>query len=343
MKAMSKNVGEFVAEDYRTAAVFQKYGIDFCCKGNKSLEEVCEDKHIPEQEILQDLSAIKAKANVQPVTYQSWPLGQLADHIERKHHNYVERAIPVLSQYIDKVCTVHGSRHPELFEIAAEFKASAGELIKHMKKEELVLFPHIRKLIKSADDKTKQNSGNVKSRIKEMLQEHDTEGERFKKIALLSNHYTPPSDACNTYRTAFRLLKEFEDDLHLHIHLENNILFPKAIELENRANSLHKQRNYETVSEAIADLIKRGYVTDFSVLVDKECLVCHKTDRELSPDDFEIDETYRFEGDSDPGDEMIVFAISSAKYDMKGYVVNAYGMYSDPSSSKIVNKLIQHL
>lgn len=103
------------------------------------------------------------------------------------------------------------------------------------------------------------------------------------------------------------------------------------------------RKNYETVSEAVNDLNRRGYTTDFSILTEKECLVCNKTATQLSPDEFEIDETYRFEGLTDPGDEMIVFAISSTKHHMKGVVVNAYGVYADSTTSKIVERLKKHL
>jgi len=346
MKTIEKNVGAFVAEDYRTAAVFQKYGIDFCCKGNKTINEVCNNKHILVEDLLNDLTAVKKQGDNQNIDYQSWSLDLLADYIEKKHHRYIEETTPVLKQYLDKLCKVHGRNHHELFEIAEQFNAAVGELATHMKKEELILFPYIRKMVKSkgADENTLQpNFGTIKNPIKMMLQEHDIEGGRFMKISSLSNSYSVPIDACNTYRTAYLLLKEFEDDLHLHIHLENNILFPKSIELEERISQKRTKRSYETVSEAVTDLTKRGYTTDFPVLVEKECLVCNKTAKELSPDEFEIDETYRFEGSSDPGDEIIIFAISSKKYNMKGIVVNGYGVYSNSESSKIVSRLAQHL
>ena len=237
MEKRHKNVGAFVAEDYRTAAVFKKYGIDFCCKGNKTINEVCNNKHIPIEDLLNDLTAVKKRDDNQNIDYPSWPLDLLADYIEKKHHRYIEETTPVLKQYLDKLCKVHGRNHPELFEIAEQFNTAAGELATHMKKEELILFPYIRKMIKSKaenENTVKSNFGTIKNPIKMMLQDHDIEGERFMKVSSLSNRYSAPDDACNTYRTAYLLLKEFEDDLHLHIHLENNILFPKSIELEER-------------------------------------------------------------------------------------------------------------
>lgn len=163
----------------------------------------------------------------------------LADYIEKKHHRYVEEKSLEIKPYLDKICQVHGSRHPELYEINELFTASVGELAKHMKKEELVLFPFVRKMVKARQNGSSVDAphfGTIQNPIQTMMAEHDNEGERFRKIESLSKDYTPPEDACNTYRVTLSLLKEFEDDLHLHIHLENNILFPKAAEMEKALN-----------------------------------------------------------------------------------------------------------
>lgn len=136
---------------------------------------------------------------------------------------------------MDKLCKFHGNHNPELFEIKEQFNALAGELAVHMKKEELILFPYIRKMVVSKNNHEEMwhpGFGTVQNPIQTMMHEHDIEGERFGKISELSSNYNPPSHVCNTYKVTYSLLKEFEDDLHLHIHLENNILFPKAIELE---------------------------------------------------------------------------------------------------------------
>lgn len=231
----TKSVGEFVAADYRTAAVFQKYGIDFCCKGGKTIEEVSESKKIQADVLLADLDVIAKQTDNGQSDFKSWPLDLLADYIEKKHHRYVEQTTPVIKQYLDKLCNVHGDRHPELFEINEEFNISAGELAAHMKKEELIIFPFIRKMVAAKNnhiDAGKPGFGTIQNPIQMMMDEHTVEGERFRKIASISDNYNPPADGCTTYRVAFASLKEFENDLHLHIHLENNILFPKAIELE---------------------------------------------------------------------------------------------------------------
>lgn len=241
MNITSNNeVGEVVTLDYRTAAVFKSYGIDFCCKGNRSIAEVCENRKIEEKVLMDNLNSVLKKQENSAIDYQSWPLDLLADYVEKKHHRYVEQQSVVLKQYLNKLCKVHGSEHPELFEITEHFVASAGELAMHMKKEELVLFPFIKKMVKAEmamENLESPHFGSVKNPVEMMMHEHDAEGERFRKIEALSSGYTPPADACNTYRVTYALLQEFEQDLHLHIHLENNILFPKAIALEKKLSA----------------------------------------------------------------------------------------------------------
>ncbi|HAH58884.1 MAG: iron-sulfur cluster repair di-iron protein [Lentimicrobium sp.] len=233
-------IGELVAQDYRASSVFKKYGIDFCCQGNTTIGEACAKKDINPEAVLNDLEAAAQNANGGGTAdYKSWPLDLLADYIEKKHHRYVEEKSLEIKPYLDKICQVHGGRHPELFEINELFTASVGELAKHMKKEELVLFPFIRKMVNARQKGTSVEAphfGTVQNPIQTMMAEHDNEGERFRKIEALSKGYAPPEDACNTYRVTLSLLKEFEDDLHLHIHLENNILFPKAAEMEKALN-----------------------------------------------------------------------------------------------------------
>ena len=234
-----KKVGEAVAKDFRLASIFEKYGIDFCCGGGQTISEVCKRKNIDPESLLRSINEmISSKANKE-IDYYSWPIDLLADYIEKKHHRYVREQMPVIKKFMDKLCRVHGERHPELFKINELFSASVEELTKHMVKEELVLFPFIRKMVTTYNGKVveTQEFRSVKNPINVMIDEHDAEGERFRKIEELTNNYTPPDDACNTYKAAFALLKEFESDLHLHIHLENNILFPKTIKFQENVNS----------------------------------------------------------------------------------------------------------
>jgi regulator of cell morphogenesis and NO signaling len=228
-------IGELVAQDYRTASVFKKYGIDFCCQGNRTIQDACDKKNIDSNIVVNDLERVIKEQSNDATDYKSWPLELLADHIEKRHHRYVEHKILEIQPYLNKICRVHGERHPELFEILQHFNASAGELTAHMKKEEFILFPFVRKMAKAKQDGLKVTAphfGTVENPVHMMMDEHTAEGDRFSKIEALSNNYTAPQDGCSTYRVTYALLKEFEQDLHLHIHLENNILFPKAIALE---------------------------------------------------------------------------------------------------------------
>ena len=228
-------IGDFVAKDYRTAAIFSKYGIDFCCKGQRTIDEVCKKQNINEPNLLEELNAVLATKNDSGIDFSSCPLDLLIDYIKKTHHRYVEEKTQVIIPFLDKLCSVHGSNHPELFEINTLFKESAQELASHMKKEELILFPFVKEMInatKSHGSIGKPFFGTVKNPIAAMMDEHDNEGERYRTISTLTNNYVTPEDACNTYKVTYSMLEEFEQDLHKHIHLESNILFPKAKALE---------------------------------------------------------------------------------------------------------------
>ncbi len=233
-----KKVGGIVATNFRTAQVFTKYGIDFCCKGGISVTEACEKNGVSLEKLLGDLEhTLESNGSTD---YRNFGLSQLIDHIVSQHHHYVENTIPPLKAYLTKLSMVHGDRHPELHDIKEEFFAAADALTMHMKKEELVLFPYVKAMEEA--DKNKYNLsqphfGHIDNPIAMMEHEHDAEGERFRKISVMSNGYQAPRDGCQTYRVAFAMLQEFEGDLHTHIHLENNILFPKAKTLFEKLNA----------------------------------------------------------------------------------------------------------
>ena len=236
-KNSQKEIGQYVADDFRTAAIFSNYKIDFCCNGNRTVAEACDKNGIDSNVLLDELNDILNSKTDETIDYKSWPIDLLAEYIEKKHHRYVEEKIPVLRQFLDKLCRVHGERHPELLKISELFTASVGELASHMKKEELILFPFVKRMVKAKLGNEAIQSpqfGTVENPIAMMMEEHDNEGQRFRDIAELTDNYTPPADACNTYKVTYAMLDEFEKDLHLHIHLENNILFPKAIKLEQQ-------------------------------------------------------------------------------------------------------------
>jgi regulator of cell morphogenesis and NO signaling len=229
-----QTLGEIVASDIRAAAVFEKAGFDFCCDGRLTIEKACEQTGLPLNEITAALKQLDGDREP-GVTYDSWSLDVLADYIEKKHHKYVSEQIPILRAFLHKITAVHGNNHPELYEINKLFNACAEELTGHMLKEERILFPFIRKLEQARrieKPKPEIPFGTVENPISMMMHDHEVEGDRFRKIREQSGQYIVPSDGCNTYKAAFAGLKNFENDLHIHIHLENNILFPKAVELE---------------------------------------------------------------------------------------------------------------
>lgn len=232
----NKTVAEVVTENIKASNVFKKHGIDFCCGGGISLEKACA-KHKVDYAILEkELVAVDEVPN-RTYDYNSWELDFLLDHIVNIHHTYVEQSLPIISQYSEKVANVHGQHHDEVIEINRLFQEAAGDLAAHLKKEELVLFPFIKQLHKAdkeGTDLSTANFGTVNNPINVMENEHETVGDIFKTIAKLTNNYTPPEEACNTFRALYASLEEFEQDLHQHIHLENNILHPKALALEKK-------------------------------------------------------------------------------------------------------------
>lgn len=231
-------IGDLVSKDYKTASVFKTYGIDFCCNGNRSIESACATDNINAEKLLADLNNLAQNSSKAMNDYDSWPLDLLADYIEKRHHRYVEEKITEIKPYLEKITRVHGDRHPELARVLELFNESVGNLTQHMKKEELMLFPFVRKMVDAKHKNTpldrKPSFGTVENPVDAMMHEHTREGEIYREISDLTNGYETPADGCNTYRVTLNLLKEFEEDLHLHIHLENNILFPKAISLEKQ-------------------------------------------------------------------------------------------------------------
>lgn len=230
-----ESIGELVAKDFRKAQVFKKYGIDFCCGGKKSLSKACEEKGLNPEVVKRELNAIPESNTVQDTDFQSWDLSFLADYIVNIHHAYVREAIPALYEYTTKIARVHGANHPELIQVAKHFTNVANELESHMPKEERVLFPFIKQLNearKKGEKLDKPAFGSIQQPINMMEMEHEAAGGELEAIREITNNFTLPEDACGTYRVAFSKLQEFETDLQRHIHLENNILFPKALALE---------------------------------------------------------------------------------------------------------------
>jgi len=228
---MDKTVGEFVAEDYRTAAVFEKHGVDFCCGGKVSLSQACRDKGIELDKILADIKAARETPLDENHHYSAWELSFLADYIINIHHSYLWKNLPQLVSYTAKVARVHGANHPEVIEIASIFERLATDMDSHLREEEEVLFPAVRNVEETQKTGTAPDAKDMETirvSLEKLIREHNEAGEAIHAIRHLSNDYALPSDACNTYMVAYQKLGEFEEDLHKHVHLENNILFPKA-------------------------------------------------------------------------------------------------------------------
>ena len=230
-------IEEVVKFNFKTAPLFQANNIDYCCNGNKAISVACKEAGIDSNLLIQQIDKVITQNDPDAATLNNLELGELINYIVKRHHAYVNKSIPVLKKNLEKVCQVHGEHHPELLEINALFIGSAGDLTKHMMKEEIMLFPFIERLETSKKTNSpmpKSPFGSVSNPILMMVADHQSEGERFKEIARLSDYYQPPDDACTTFEVTYKLLKDFEDDFNRHIHLENNILFPKAIDLENQ-------------------------------------------------------------------------------------------------------------
>ncbi len=237
---LETTVGSIVAQDYRTSTVFTSHGIDFCCKGGQSLAEACARRGLDLATVEEELRRAMGTAAPSTDDPATWTLTALIEHIERVHHRYVAERMPVLAQYVDKLARVHGERHPELLDLSAEFHACIAALTAHMKKEELVLFPYVAQLEKAHGHGVpppRPHFGTVANPIRMMEHEHVGEGERFERIKAITQGYTVPPDGCATWSVTMDLLREFEADLHRHIHLENNILFPRALAMEAQLNA----------------------------------------------------------------------------------------------------------
>lgn len=235
-----ESLGEIAAKDLRKAQIFKKYGLDFCCGGKKTVKQACAEKGLDVTKVEQELQQADKMPATRPVPYDEWNLDFLADYIVNTHHSYVKKTLPELRGYAAKVARVHGARHPELLAIQQLVENVNAELSEHLVKEEQVLFPFIKQLVAAVDKGEKMPAshfGSIENPISMMESEHETAGRDLEQIRKLSNNFAIPDDACASYSLLYRMLEEFEDDLHIHVHLENNILFPKALKLEKNYQS----------------------------------------------------------------------------------------------------------
>lgn len=220
-------VREIVLAFPQAAAVFESLGIDYCCGGKHTLDEACRQAGVAVSTIRTKLQQSASPTEVGDGQWATADLSKLAEHIVQKHHSFVRRESSRLTDLLQKVQAVHGTSHPELNQIEKRFGELASELAQHMLKEERVLFP----LIAELESGGQVASCGVEFPIRRMISEHDGAGELLAAIRSLSARFQPPADACLSFRALYQGLEEFERDLHRHIHLENNILFPRALAL----------------------------------------------------------------------------------------------------------------
>jgi regulator of cell morphogenesis and NO signaling len=225
-------LGDIVSRDFRAGAILDRYGLDHCCGGARSLAEGCSQRGISIVEVLSELEALDHGSRER---IEDNPAA-LVDYIVSRHHAYVRTSLPAIQAHLTKVVAAHGANHPELGVIDATFSTVATELSQHMMKEEQMLFPYIRALaeaVRGGGPPPPDMFGTVQNPIRMMENEHQEAGDGLAAIRDLSGGYEPPDDACGTYRLVFEELNAFERDLQTHVHLEDNVLFPKAVELES--------------------------------------------------------------------------------------------------------------
>ena len=233
----ARTVRELVLEIPESTRIFEKLGIDYCCGGDRSLEEACAASNLSVDEVLDSLELAEqtARAKQKDRHWQTEALADLVVYINGTHHKYTREEISRLGPLFDKVVSVHSKNHPELQHLRATFRGLAQELTMHMIKEEAVLFPYIVRIEEAVIQREPvlpRPFGTVRNPVAMMMHDHDSAGEALRAMRQASAGYMPPADACVSYQTLYKALADFEKDLHQHIHLENNILFPRAIEME---------------------------------------------------------------------------------------------------------------
>jgi regulator of cell morphogenesis and NO signaling len=227
-------VGDIAAANPAAKKVLEEAGVDYCCGGAKSLNEACMQTEVSAEEILRRLQENRHEVAPQEANWAGAPLADLTKHIVQKHHKYVRGAVPRISALLAKVKAKHGERHPELVAIEKQFLGLGQEMYAHMQKEEQILFPYIEKLERATEGQQLEPPffRTVRNPVHRMMEEHDSAGRALQGIHGLSTGYQTPAEACESYREVYRSLEEFEANMHAHVHLENNILFPRAVELE---------------------------------------------------------------------------------------------------------------
>lgn len=227
-----KTIREIALENPATIRVFERFGIDYCCGGRKPLEQACSELQLSVDQVKEKLAECVNGGSDQSAEWGTESLSRLIQHIVRKHHAYCRQEVPRLKALAEKVKSRHGATHPELDEIASLFERLGNDLLVHMLKEEQVLFPYIAGVEHaraSGQEPSRPFFGHVSFPVEAMVNDHEEAGEILRRLRALSSNYTPPMGACPSYQGLYHGLLEFERDMHQHVHLENNILFPRAL------------------------------------------------------------------------------------------------------------------
>lgn len=238
MKIENLSLAEIVTEKPQAAALLEKYDLDFCCRGKLKLSDQIKDQD-KLAEVIKELEKVFSDKRPVDVEYGRIPLTELVDHILQKHHRYVKENLPVILDHLEKVSYKHGDSFPEMKKITELFSEVKRDFEQHMMKEEVILFPRIKVMERILSEcRNLREKISIQAPVQVMEAEHETAGKLMDEIKNLSHHYTAPENACMTFRLCLDELKLFEQDLHQHVHLENNILFPKALKMQEELNGM---------------------------------------------------------------------------------------------------------
>ncbi len=231
----TETIGSIVTQNIRASEIFNDYDIDYACHGERTLEHVCMDENVPIMNVLEELWELDAAGASMP-NFDLMGLDKLARHIKGTHHRYTERKITFIRNRIERLERKYGSKHLELLSIKKTFEEMSVHVLLHMKNEEFFIFPYIRKMVRKGRT---ESTVSIEKALAMMEGDHEREGDNLRRLARLTNHYKNPEKSDYEYRVTYNAMKELEEDLRVHMHLENNILFPKAIKLENSLRHEH--------------------------------------------------------------------------------------------------------
>ncbi len=225
-----QTLASIVTQHHQTVPVLEKYHLDFCCKGKRTLTEACTEKGLPVDEVLKELEASSHTKENMNIPFAEMNAEQLVRHILLHHHFYVRQSMPAIEEHLNKVAAKHGDKFPYMKDVLQLFTHLKNEMYLHMQKEEVVLFPRIKEIESffKYNQKKEINQSYITSPVSVMENEHDEAGTIMEQIRIITNNYTAPEGACTTFKVVLQELKSFEEDLHQHVHLENNLLFPLA-------------------------------------------------------------------------------------------------------------------